>query len=257
MSFFKKLLPVAGAAAGFFLGGPAGSAAVNAALGSGIGTLLSGGDVKDAVRNAALAGAAGAGLGALGVAGAGSSSAAAMAAEKAALGGVGMGQGTLAQAGYGTMAAPGTAAAAQAAGTQAAQQGIMSGLAGKALLGATVLGAFEEPEMPEMSEEERQMFMTGERNPQYKGRDIVGRYDYDRNQVVYAAEGGYIEGPGSGKSDSVKSGIYQNGQKVQEARLSDGEFVFTEQAVRGLGNGDRAKGAAKMYEMMRQYERMA
>jgi hypothetical protein len=71
------------------------------------------------------------------------------------------------------------------------------------------------------------------------------------------AEGGYVEGPGTGRSDDIKAGIFQNGQKVQEARLSDGEFVFTERAVRGLGNGDRDKGAAKMYEMMRQYERMA
>ena len=47
----KSLLPIAGAAAGFFFGGPAGSAAVNAALGSGIGTLLAGGDVKDALKN--------------------------------------------------------------------------------------------------------------------------------------------------------------------------------------------------------------
>jgi hypothetical protein len=248
LSFFKKLLPVAGAAAGFFLGGPAGSAAVNAALGSGIGTLLAGGDVKDAVKNAALAGIAGAGLTA-------TTAGAAGATETAALKGVGVGEGTL--AGYKTVAAPGTAAAKQLAATQTAQQGILSGLGGKALLGATVLGALEEPEQPEMTEEERQMFMTGERRPDYKGRDIVGRYDYDQNQVVYAAEGGYIEGPGTGKSDSIQSGIYQNGQKVQEARLSDGEFVFTERAVRGLGNGDRAKGAAKMYEMMRQYERMA
>jgi hypothetical protein len=57
----KSLLPIAGAAAGFFLG-PAGNAAVTAALGSGIGTLLAGGDIKDAVKNAALAGAAGTGL---------------------------------------------------------------------------------------------------------------------------------------------------------------------------------------------------
>jgi len=71
------------------------------------------------------------------------------------------------------------------------------------------------------------------------------------------AMGGYVEGPGTGRSDDVKAGIYQNGEKVQEARLSDGEFVFTERAVRGLGNGDREQGAAKMYEMMRQYERMA
>jgi len=71
------------------------------------------------------------------------------------------------------------------------------------------------------------------------------------------AMGGYIEGPGTGTSDSIDAAIYQNGEKVQEALLSDGEFVFTERAVRGLGNGDRENGAAKMYEMMRQYERMA
>ena len=61
----------------------------------------------------------------------------------------------------------------------------------------------------------------------------------------------------TGRSDDVNAGIFQDGMKVQEARLSDGEFVMTERAVRGLGNGDRSKGAAKMYEMMRQYERMA
>ena len=70
-------------------------------------------------------------------------------------------------------------------------------------------------------------------------------------------EGGYIEGPGTGRSDSINAGIFQNGMKVQEARLSDGEFVMTEKAVRGLGQGDRAKGAAKMYEIMQKYERMA
>ena len=73
----KSLLPIAGAAAGFFLGGPAGSAAMNAALGSGIGTLLGGGDLNDAIKNSILAGGAGAGLGALGVQGAGAGAAAA------------------------------------------------------------------------------------------------------------------------------------------------------------------------------------
>ena len=43
--------------------------------------------------------------------------------------------------------------------------------------------------------------------------------------------GGYIEGPGTGRSDDVKAGIFQNGQKVQEARLSDGEFVMTEKGT--------------------------
>lgn len=69
------------------------------------------------------------------------------------------------------------------------------------------------------------------------------------------AMGGYIEGPGTGTSDSIDAVIMQNGRPVQEALLSDGEFVMTERAVRGAGNGDREKGAAKMYEMMRQFER--
>lgn len=70
-------------------------------------------------------------------------------------------------------------------------------------------------------------------------------------------QGGYVEGPGTGTSDSIPAMIYQNGGPVQEARLSDGEFVMTERAVRGVGNGDRGKGAAKMYEMMKKYEAMA
>jgi len=67
--------------------------------------------------------------------------------------------------------------------------------------------------------------------------------------------GGYVEGPGTGTSDSIDSVIMQNGQPVQQAKLSDGEFVMTERAVTGAGNGDREAGAARMYELMRQFER--
>lgn len=75
-----------------------------------------------------------------------------------------------------------------------------------------------------------------------------------RQMSGYAA-GGYVEGPGTGRSDSIDATIYQNGVPVQEAALSDGEFVMTERAVRGAGNGDREAGAARMYEMMREFER--
>jgi hypothetical protein len=51
--------------------------------------------------------------------------------------------------------------------------------------------------------------------------------------------------------------IYQNGGPVQEARLSDGEFVMTERAVRGAGGGDRDRGAQNMYRMMNRLERRA
>jgi len=69
------------------------------------------------------------------------------------------------------------------------------------------------------------------------------------------AQGGYIEGPGTGTSDSVPAEIRQGGVPVQKALLSDGEFVMTEAAVTGAGNGDRKKGAANMYAMMRDFER--
>jgi hypothetical protein len=57
--------------------------------------------------------------------------------------------------------------------------------------------------------------------------------------------GGEVRGPGSGTSDSVP------------ARLSDGEFVLTAKAIRGAGGGDRDLGAARMYDMMSELERIA
>tara|TARA_R110001606_G_scaffold322804_1_gene469651 strand:- start:1022 stop:2776 length:1755 start_codon:yes stop_codon:yes gene_type:complete len=56
------------------------------------------------------------------------------------------------------------------------------------------------------------------------------------------AMGGEIIGPGTGTSDSIP------------ARLSDGEFVMTAQAVRNAGNGNRDVGAARMYDMMNRFE---
>ena len=77
-------------------------------------------------------------------------------------------------------------------------------------------------------------------------------------EIYRAAEGGFprktgqIDGPGTEKSDDIP------------AMLSDGEFVMTAQAVRGLGalNGadkddkleQRRKGAKMMYEMMDKFE---
>ena len=64
-----------------------------------------------------------------------------------------------------------------------------------------------------------------------------------RGGIVSLQGGGEITGPGSGTSDSIP------------ARLSDGEFVMTADAVRGAGNGNRNLGAARMYDMMSRYER--
>jgi len=238
----KSLLPVAGAAAGFFLG-PAGIAAVNAALGSGIGTLLAGGDLKDAVKNSAMAGLAGSGLQAAGVgstaAQAGSSVAAQTVKEKALM--------DMVQ----------KEAVERGLAKEIAKKGIASYLTpGNVLLGSTLVGGLlaEEPEQPELTEEEKRMIRTGERTA-YVGQDVVPRYDYSQareiNGILYAAQGGFIEGPGTGTSDDIPAMIYQNGSPVQEARLSDGEFVMTERAVAGAG------GPARMYQMMKQYEAMA
>lgn len=68
---------------------------------------------------------------------------------------------------------------------------------------------------------------------------------YPNPFITAAKAGGHIAGPGTGTSDSIP------------ARLSDGEFVMTAAAVRGAGNGDRMKGARKMYELMHKFERMA
>lgn len=61
----------------------------------------------------------------------------------------------------------------------------------------------------------------------------------------YAKAGGHISGPGTGTSDDVP------------AMLSDGEFVMTAKAVRGAGDGDRMKGAKKMYKLMNSLEKRA
>ena len=96
-----------------------------------------------------------------------------------------------------------------------------------------------------MSPMEMRQYQTGERNPDYRGTPVM------------RAQGGYIEGPGTGPSDSIPAAIYQDGGRVQEAALSDGEFVMTEAAVKGAGGGDRDAGAARMYQMMDQFERRA
>ena len=61
----------------------------------------------------------------------------------------------------------------------------------------------------------------------------------------YPRRTGQISGPGTETSDDVP------------AMLSDGEFVMTAKAVRGMGNGSRRDGAKKMYALMHQLERNA
>jgi hypothetical protein len=58
----------------------------------------------------------------------------------------------------------------------------------------------------------------------------------------FPRKNGQIDGPGTGTSDSIP------------AMLSDGEFVFTAKAVRGMGKGSRRLGAKRMYALMKALE---
>ena len=85
-------------------------------------------------------------------------------------------------------------------------------------------------------------FPQGAFTPQYiQYNPLQSPYNYALN----VANGGDINGPGTGISDSIP------------AMLSDGEFVFTAKAVRGAGNGDRELGVQNMYKMMNQLENYA
>lgn len=217
---------------------------VGAALGSGLGNLLGGGNLKSALNS---------GIGSLLSVGAG--------------GKVGMGLDVLSRLGGGDPIGQRTAQGvmdmlsgkaqpnAKAGGTQFG--GVTQGLTGlmnimgvqnDPILAAALQYAINKPK-PAMSALERQQYATGERLPDYRGTAAPGT-----PRVSYMAQGGYVEGPGTGKSDSIPAAIYQNGGRVQEARLSDGEFVMTEDAVRGMGDGDRNLGAARMYKIMSQLE---
>lgn len=119
------------------------------------------------------------------------------------------------------------------------------------LMMALMLKATEPKNVSLLSGDEKKMMKTGERNPGYQGTPA---FDYTYSNTNFA-KGGFIAGPGTGTSDSIPARIYQHGKPTEEARLSDGEFVMTNRAVRGAGGGDRARGAAEMYRLMRQFER--
>jgi len=210
---------------GLAVGGP-----VGAALGSGIGSLAGGGDFKDALKSGILgygigsipgaAGFAKAGTGALGLSG--------------LMGGAGGAAAAATGAGAATGAAGAGAAGVAGAGAGAAAQGglgpFLTGMAQNPLVMASLMEAFQ-PRGSMMTPLQQQQMATGERLPNYRGT-AAPDFRYGGNNPSFAM-GGYIEGPGTGTSDSIPAKIYQNGGPVQEAMLSDGEFVMTADAVRG------------------------
>jgi hypothetical protein len=263
MSFLKSIAPIVGGIVGTMTG-------VGPGIGSGIATLLAGGDIKDA----ALAGVMGQGVGSL--FGSGMQSAAGSVATDEATKRVLADQARM-QAGQ-----LGAKDVAAKVATEAAKKGGIFntglGLGDVSLLatlGGSLLGGDDDKDSGPLELESR---------PDYKGTPIKGLFidqetgiAYDtaeeleeaitsrREQAMMMAGGGIvslnmggrIEGPGTGTSDSIKAGIFQNGKKVQEARLSNDEFVMTNKAVKGAGNGNADVGAKRMYAMMDKFERMA
>lgn len=256
------LLGAIGGAIGLVTGGP-----IGAALGSGIGTLIGGGDLGDALKSGLLGygigsipsvqNLAAAGMGAIGAQGA-ASSLSQMAQNPNAIG-----QAVQSLTGAAGNAAGAMTPAAAGAGTVPGAGGLSSLLkfAESPLVLSTALQLMDRQNANIVDED---VLRTGERNPDYRGTPVAagGRYRPGPTTSIAVpgqsyAMGGYVQGPGTGRSDSIPAQIYQGGRPVEQAALSDGEFVMTNQAVRGAGNGDRRAGAARMYQMMRDFERRA
>tara|TARA_Y100000004_G_scaffold190631_1_gene248082 strand:+ start:268 stop:1065 length:798 start_codon:yes stop_codon:yes gene_type:complete len=254
----KKAAPVIGGTIGFAIGGPLGSAAIGSALGAGIGSLVGGADTDDALKAALLGGIGG----------------------YAASGGNFFTPSTAAKANLATQAASPATYGFEAASSVPVQavsttpmtsSGVMSTLKdfAKSPVGIATLGSAGLAALSGGLEEEGRTKDPIKEPPFPKGRTRLGMGlvdgisfnldDPDERQEYFKrvrekqgfeeefelAGGGEVEGPGTGTSDSVP------------ARLSDGEFVLTAKAVRGAGGGDRDLGAARMYDMMSELERVA
>ena len=255
---------------GSVLGGIAGllipgGGALFSSIGSGLGSLLIDKESpKDAIKSALLAGA-GAKLFGTGI----TSSAMGQSAQKG-----------LARLGVGTSAGIENVLGAAAAPTAAAvanAPAIAGGLsAGQLYGGLTALSAVSDmTRKPNVAPTKYFSYHTGSpfdteaearaedrrfearNNMSYEDNNLPAPTTFHSSGRISGgyAQGGYIEGPGTGTSDSIPAVIKQGGVPVQEALLSDGEFVMTEAAVKGAGNGNRKQGAANMYAMMRDFER--
>lgn len=265
----KKAAPLIGAGLGFYFGGPMMGAGLGTALGSGIGTLVAGGDIEDAL----MAGAMGYGAGSLasgylptaagpatqGVfapAAAGTSGVAKTAATQIDTAGALMGDPGMAQGLVGTEGAAGGSSILGGIGDFMAENKLLSAGLGIGALGLLSGGMEEEgTATPYRETRAGRPYETKVKGPitgttyNLANEDEVEAYNNEllqlREKSFKYEAGGEVTGPGTGTSDSVP------------ARLSDGEFVLTAKAVRGAGNGDRDIGAARMYDMMAELESMA
>ena len=237
----KKAAPVIGGTIGFAIGGPLGSAAIGSALGAGIGSLAAGYDTDDALKAALLGGIGG-------YAASGSLFTPKAAALPTQYGSGAMATGELADIAVKSADAPSFFDKAVEFAKTPTGIATIGGIGSLAALG-------EEPKQEEFKPRpdpvgKSRLGLGFIDDKSYNLDDDEERKEYfkdlaDRQGIMTAAGGGEVEGPGTGTSDSVP------------ARLSDGEFVLTAKAVRGAGGGDRDIGAARMYEMMSELERVA
>ena len=146
----------------------------------------------------------------------------------------------------------------QGIGAAAGQGGGLLGLAAdNPLLMASLLQATEPRNIKITSELQDRQLATGERDPDFRGAqamDIRKRNPARFTNRPTYAQGGLIEGPGTGTSDSIPGVIMQNGQPVEEILVSDEEFILRAKDVEKIGNGDRDLGAAKLYALQRRFD---
>jgi len=238
------------------------------ALGSGLGSLLSGGNTEDALKAAALGGFGGKFLGPGG-------------------------------SGFRNLLGLGPGAVAQETAKDAAQSSLFSGIMSDPTklsnlltlggLGVAGIGALKGPPDPLEQYAKLQEYLTEQwdnietDDAGYYTDPISYAYfdtqeeleDFQQRQrdrgvegynTQFAAAGGLIKGPGTGTSDDIPAMIYQGGQPVREAALSNGEVVLSLKDLANIGNGDaemagriigdapngtRGAAAAKLYRSMR------
>ena len=252
---------------------PGAGAFLAPAIGAGLGTLAGGGSFKNAIKYGLLAGGANTAFGGnIGNALRGSPTGAKL---SGALGNLGI-------AGR-PLAAPGTIGAS-------ANKGILSSPFAQAVLLSSIVPeqktsplSYEGYDGSSITEKEKKArldnlfsirfdgtrFSTPEERDEYddglessmqvEGMGVGGLY----------ARGGLIEGPGTGTSDDIPAMIYQDGNPVQEAMLSNGEVVLSLKDLRNIGggnaemagkmigdapNGTRGAVAAKLFKNMKEFK---
>lgn len=282
-------LALAGTAAGFYFGGPAG-----AALGSGIGSLAGGKSVNDALTNAALA------YGVTNFVSPNLMSSSAQNITSGPFGTTGLQESLYGVPGVSPDAAgfygsqgeqyfpeaadklAGASDAASSGGIGEFFSGMDTGdylLAGSLGLGAAgalgLLGGPEEPEygprQPDPQGKAWDVMFQGETydldDPTQKQAYTQAKtaaqkpdFQYDLDAVRFAHGGAMYEHKEMGYDVPVRGEVAGPGTGTSDsvpARLSDGEFVLTAKAVRGAGGGDRDIGAARLYDMMAELEATA